>query len=244
MDIVYICRNGENEELRYSIRSVVANLPHSNIWLVGGKPDWYTGNFIPYQNKAASKFENIRLAHYPIIDCAEISDNFILMNDDFFILQPMESLEVVHGGLLEDKVAEYASLSPASAYTRLLRNTHTELLRKGIRQPIDYDIHVPMPMDKKGLATVLKSRNLPRSLYGNTVNLGGTKIKDVKTYSPREALYSRNHNFKDSDLPFVSSQDSSFEILKRDLLEEMFPDPSIYEVPLVGIEPTTHRLEV
>ena len=46
MDIVYNCRPGkQNEELRYSIRSVMENLPHDNLWVVGGKPEWYTGNY-------------------------------------------------------------------------------------------------------------------------------------------------------------------------------------------------------
>ena len=46
MDFVYICKEGVNEELKYSIRSVVESFPESNIWVVGGKPDWYTGNYI------------------------------------------------------------------------------------------------------------------------------------------------------------------------------------------------------
>jgi len=46
MDFVYICKDGVNEELKYSIRSVVESFPETNIWVVGGKPDWYTGRDI------------------------------------------------------------------------------------------------------------------------------------------------------------------------------------------------------
>ena len=38
MNFIYICRVGENEELRYSIRSVLNSFPEANIWVIGGKP--------------------------------------------------------------------------------------------------------------------------------------------------------------------------------------------------------------
>ena len=46
MHFVYICKDGENEELRYSIRSVLKNTKDAVIWVVGGKPNWYIGNYI------------------------------------------------------------------------------------------------------------------------------------------------------------------------------------------------------
>ena len=59
MDLVYICGPGDNEELRYSIRSAVKNLKFDNLWVVGGKPKWYVGNYLEViQNK--SKYTNAR----------------------------------------------------------------------------------------------------------------------------------------------------------------------------------------
>jgi hypothetical protein len=115
MDCVYVCRPGDNEELRYSIRSVVANMPHDNLWLVGYKPSWYMGNFISVPN-TTTKFENIRLAIKAAAEHNEISDNFILMNDDFFVIKPANPEVVLHGGLLTDKISRYRSMLETGRY--------------------------------------------------------------------------------------------------------------------------------
>ena len=60
MDFVYICKDGVNEELKYSIRSVVESFPEAIVWVVGGKPDWYIGNYIKVEQKE-SKYKNTRI---------------------------------------------------------------------------------------------------------------------------------------------------------------------------------------
>jgi hypothetical protein len=84
MDFVYICKPGDNEELRYSIRSVLYSFPDANIWLVGGKPSWYSGNYI-YVDQKHHKYANAINNLHAICDSNEISEEFVLMNDDFFI---------------------------------------------------------------------------------------------------------------------------------------------------------------
>ena len=63
MDLVYICKPGDNEELRYSIRSAVKNLKFDNLYLVGGKPDWYDGKFIAVE-PIPNKFKNLLVFKY------------------------------------------------------------------------------------------------------------------------------------------------------------------------------------
>ena len=66
MDYVYTCRQGNNEELRYSLRSIEHNMPAGRVWVVGYRPDWYIGDFVQVKD-IGSKFENIR-------NCIIISD--------------------------------------------------------------------------------------------------------------------------------------------------------------------------
>jgi hypothetical protein len=100
MDYVYICRKGENEELRYSIRSVVKNTNCRNVWVIGYKPSWYNGNFVDFPD-IATKFNNIINCTKAITDVGAISDDFVLMNDDFFFLKYRNSMPVYHGGPLK-----------------------------------------------------------------------------------------------------------------------------------------------
>jgi hypothetical protein len=224
MDCVYICRPGDNEELRYSIRSVVKNLPHDKLWLVGYKPSWYVGNFISVPN-TTTKFENIRLAIKAAAEHNEISDDFILMNDDFFVIKPANPDVVLHGGLLTDKISRYRSMLGSGRYITLLENTHKFLIKSGIKNPIDYDIHTPMVFNKSNLLQIINRRHFPRSLYGNMFNVGGNLTKDVKVY-PDNSLLKYEIN---SDSPYISTQDDSFEDLYSNVLKDMFASPSNYE---------------
>ena len=189
----------------YSIRSAVENLPHDKIWVVGGKPNWYRGKFMGVK-QSGTKYQNARDILEAICENDEISDEFILMNDDFFITEKINNLKYYHGGSLEKKVAKYSKLHPNSTYTNLLKNTLNGLQdRYGIKNPLDYELHVPMKMDKYGLYKAATSGLLWRSVYGNMNRVGGEQIKDVKVYlGEKEAGHS--YDYKKGNLPFLSTK--------------------------------------
>lgn len=226
MDCVYICRPGDNEELRYSIRSVVQNLPHKDIWVIGYKPKWYIGNFISVEN-TTTKFENIRLALKTAAEDQRISNDFILMNDDFFIINPVKTVVPLHGGLLIDKINRYRDILGPNRYVTILENTYKFLIKSKIENPLDYDIHTPMPMNKNNVLKIINRKHFPRSLYGNIFNIGGELIKDVKVY-PKDNLMWQEIDINSS---YLSAQDDSFDIIYNEKLKQMFNKPSKYEHP-------------
>jgi hypothetical protein len=228
MDYVYTCRPGDNEELRYSIRSVVENMPEGNIWVVGGKPDWYTGNFI-YVPQTGSKYQNVRRSLETICGASQISKDFVLMNDDFFIINKIDKVETLHGGPLINKLNAYEDLSPKSGYTMMIEETYLSLLKMGIEEPLDYELHVPMIMNRRALRRVLKDPMLWRSAYGNQYCVGGEKMNDVKYYA-RGPLTNRSPNIKNVKTDYLSSEDKSFEVLLKTILGRKFNKPSQYEL--------------
>ena len=241
MDYVYICRDGENEELRYSLRSIEKNMPEGRVWLIGNRPRWYIGDLV-YVKDVGGKFENIRNCTKVASEHSEISDNFVLMNDDFFALNKILTIPTLHGGLLIDKIERYKELGMASKYIKLLELTYKQLVSSGIKDPIDYDIHVPMIMNKNKLRESLDVAYFPRSAYGNFANIGGEEITDVKIYGSEKRKVSRDSNF-------ISTEDKSFISLRKSVLMHDFSKPGFfenphYDVPLAGIEPATLGLEV
>lgn len=228
MDLVYICRRGDNEELRYSLRSIEKNFPNQTVWVVGYKPNWYNGNFVPIED-ISSKFNNIRIATLAICDIKEISNNFILMNDDFFLLKPIKRMPTFNGGLLANKIVRYRQVAPTSAYSILLKQTFDYLKYLGIDNPIDYDLHVPMPMNKQKLSCLKGVTASLRSVYGNVYGIKSKQITDVKTYSKNN--YMKTLQVENLDPTFISSEDDSFGSLRRKVLLDMFPEPSKYESP-------------
>lgn len=227
MDVIYTCRSGDNEELRYSIRSVLKNAKFVNkIWVVGDKPDWYSGNFIKVA-PVGNSFANVRNNLRKVIDHPDISEDFILMNDDFFIIENVNSVSHYYGGLLADRSLRHQELAGPNYYANMLMKTHRGLTQQGIKNPLNYELHVPMLFNKAKLADTIEKPFSIRSYYGNKYNLGGEDINDVKIYShPRFKVSSSSMN---NGTPFVSTDDESFSYVRLEL-EKMFPSKSAYEL--------------
>lgn len=229
MDFVYICKEGYNQELKYSIRSVVESFPDANIWVVGGKPDWYVGNYIEVHQvytKYKNAFENLN----KISISSEISDSFVLMNDDFYIIKKLENIGTYHGGYLLDKINLYQKINGNSNYTRKLAATYKKIISLGIENPLDYELHVPMIMEKNKLREVLKYKDqfLWRSVYGNIYNIGGEEMKDVKVYT-KGPLVLKSYNLNIDQHQYLSSADSSFQIIWEKILKNQFKQKTKFE---------------
>jgi hypothetical protein len=190
------------------------------IIVFGHKPSWYSGEYIPIR-EGNSKFANIHNAVTKISQSETVSNNFVLMNDDFYLLQPYNGTDIYHGGLLIEKIAEYKRLCKNLAYVQMLQKTYDKLVAIGIESPLDYDIHVPFPMNKLSLQQTIQNKTLYRSTYGNLCNLGGTEIKDVKVYSSG-SLVEKSFDYTNNPSAFISSLDESFDKLLNDLLKEEF----------------------
>jgi hypothetical protein len=227
MQFVYICRSGENEELRYSLRSVRKFFPKSEIVIVGDAPGWYIGNRVQV-SQSKDKYGNAYNNLQAICNSEEIEDKFVLMNDDFFIIKPVKEIEYLHGGPLLDKFKEYNLIAPKSSYTRRLLQTYKTLKRFGIQEPLDYELHVPMIVEKEKLKKSIQYNVLWRSVYGNVFNVGGRETIDVKVYfngdnNPRSFPYKKVYSC------FISSDDKSFAELKDEIFYKLFSKPSELE---------------
>lgn len=220
MKFVYICRDGSNEELRYSIRSVLHFYPDADIHIFGGRPSWYSGKYTEVKDQG-NKFDNISECYKEI--CSSDIDKFILMNDDFYIINKPESFGYYHDGLLEDKIQRHMDEYGISKYARVLSEANKELKRMGIARPLNYDVHTPMMFEKEKLSKVIGLSDAPRSMYGNIYEVGGEKIKDIKIYKHTESVHINGY--------FLSSEDNSFKKVLG-LLQSKFKDPSPYESDL------------
>jgi len=220
MKFIYICRDGSNEELRYSIRSVLYFYPNADIHIFGGRPSWYSGQYTEVKNQG-SKFDNISECYKKI--CNSDIDKFILMNDDFYIINKPDSFSHYYDGLLEDKIQRHMDEYGISKYARVLSEANKKLKRMGISMPLNYDVHTPMIFEKEKLCKIVELSDAPRSMYGNIYGVGGEKIKDIKIYKNTDNVYVNGY--------FLSSEDNSFNKVLG-LLQSKFKDPSFYESDL------------
>lgn len=81
-------------ELRYSIRSVLANHKEACIWLVGSCPSWYKGNYIPlprirHAPKCHNFVDGLRKVRHAATQL--LLKKWVWMMDDIYFLQPFDS---------------------------------------------------------------------------------------------------------------------------------------------------------
>jgi hypothetical protein len=227
-DIVVPVREGAvNEQLRYALRSWAAHLPHGRVWVVGHRLPWLHGvRHIPTRQTGKTKYANTTAAVRLACEHAEVSERFLLCNDDMFVMQRQESMPVLHRGPVRQVEAYYASRS-SGAYLRGMRETRELLERLGHPDPLSYELHVPLPVDKEGMLQALDAgKGLDvvhkRTLYGVMAGLGGERIEDVK-------VLHRGPRFP-AGSPFLSTMPDSFSRgLVGQHIRRAFPAPCRYE---------------
>ena len=229
---VYICRNGENEELRYSLRSVQTFYPNSTVWVVGGKPDWYVGNFIPIK-QVADAFQNVKNSLIAIMDNPNIPDEIVIMNDDFFFVRYVPAIKAYSSGTLHNKIVFNKSNGVNSPYIRRL-NHLLRHCKKHKDTPLDFETHAPMLISKSKLSTIVNENVMWRSNYGNRF-LSDNEIEviqDVKVYSDSKYSF-KSYKYLSFKYTFFSTQDSSFTEVYEKMLKNMFCIPSQYELKIL-----------
>ena len=226
MDVVYVCREGENEELRYSLRSL-KNFDHDNVWVVGGAPDWYTGKRLQVKQRK-NKYENVKTNFEAIANSPDISDSFLLMNDDFFIVEPVTEIPYMYSRPFREFLDHYRSWAHNNLRVNIMSEVLDTLTILGISNPLDYELHVPMVFEKAKFREALRHGVAIRSLYGNIYQVGGVQTGDVK-YHRFQYGGPEPYDIENRTSPFLSTSDGTFRIVHNRLLKKLFRDPSPYE---------------
>lgn len=206
-DVVYICREGKNEELRHSLRSVEQNFPHRFVIIYGGKPDDTEPDvYHRVKQEGATKWERVRNTLKLVCQNDGITPDFWLFNDDFFVMEPVASPTNYYDGTLEERIQELeaATFGKPSPYTKQLRHLVATLKAAGIEQPLNYAHHTPMLINRQKMLETLEQypdEPMFRALYGNINHIGGIEMPDVKFMGIRKP---KNIS------PFVSTSDESW----------------------------------
>ena len=227
LDIVYILKEDlDTDELRYSLRSVDENFPHRKVVFVGGQPKGFKPDIaLPHKQTGHNKWEQIRSSMWKVLETDDITDDFFLFNDDFFVMKPFKgSFTNFVDGTLERRIQElrqdFAWLKP---YGRTLYKAQQELRSLGCPE-MNYDVHLPMLWNKQLAAASINQCSSPqmRSVYGNINRSPYIVRDDVKVYSLEEVP---------DDPDFLSTNDDTFNkgAVGR-YIREQFKKPSRFEV--------------
>lgn len=231
-DVVYFVKDtSTNDELKYSLRSVAKNWPHRYVWFCGGCPDGLVPDkMFRYEQEGLNKWEKVRNSIRKVCENDEISEEFWLFNDDFFVLRAHEPkpTPTYNGEILPYVERIEQKNGTADEYTIRLRQASDTLRRFGCTT-FNYEVHKPMLINKKKALEVLdKFPDTPafRSLYGNYWKIGGRDCHDMKI---KVLKFSNMANVKNY-WEYVSTSDTSFrEGEVGEFLREKFANRTRFE---------------
>lgn len=234
MDILYTLKQCDQcDELIYSLRSL-SNVPHDKVFLVGGCPSWVDKSkviHIPTEQKGTKWHNSTNNVKAACLD-ARLSDDFILMNDDFFILKPIQDPAKefnLQQGTIKSVYAYYFGRNAGQTnWCKGMRETGELMQKQGILEPLSYDLHTPMVFNKNKFLQMFDIAGVNdiavlhwRSLYGNLFLPNAEYMKDIK--------YRTNEAFDESKYDkFISCSNAGF-LQIRQFLSNKFPNRSIYE---------------
>ena len=225
LDVVYFIKDGvRNEEFRYSLRSICENMPFNRVWVFGGCPT----NIVPdvrirVAQEGKTKWDRVHAMFKLACENKELSENFILFNDDFFIMKPTDKIETYHRGLLEDHVKVLGK----GPYATMLAGIDEELKRRKLSS-YSYELHIPFIFNKKKLLKLLNDNpdlRCTRTMYGNTYKIGGERKSDVKIFSAKPEFDYKNSDMLSTDDSVINVNNDAWRWLKK-----QFPKKSKYEI--------------
>jgi len=223
MDIVYILREWADNclELRYSLRSL-KNIEHDKVYIIWYKPEWVE-NVIHISAEDPYKIKSLNALHKINIACnyKNISDDFILMNDDFYITKETE-IKYYNQWSIMDHYLEKRDRLQRGSYINNLYKTFQLFPRWK-----DFSLHTPIVYNKvKFLALQTKydmtQWYLLRNLYCNHYWIVWEYLKDFKIRNLEEIPEELPTFLSNLDCLIVSEEFKA-------LLESLFPDQWRYE---------------
>jgi hypothetical protein len=222
-DVVYTLGKGsrlKDFEIRMSLRSIERHLKGILcVYVIGEKPDWLQNVVhMQYDDESSVPDYNIMRKVTAACDLPEITDSFLFMNDDHFLLQDFEAetFPYYYMGTLEQ-----AFKGRNDGYGKRANNSLKHLQENNLPTK-HFDIHTPILYNKQEFKKNVSSLDwkegyIIKSLYANSLKIEGVEMKDNKINHPPQA---NDKIF--STFPHLKASVTRF-------LTETFPEQSRFE---------------
>lgn len=173
MDVLYTLGTGsiyQNAEIKTSIKLIRRYAKFNRIFVIGENPNIEGIEFIPFKD-TMSRTRNVFRKLCEVAENSDISEDFLYMMDDVFVLKPIdiENYPMYHSGEIPD-------YQVVNNYLKEILNTK-EFLKQYGKPTLHYGVHCPIIYNKKKILEIdpmyweyvnKYNRELnPRILYGN-----------------------------------------------------------------------------
>jgi len=228
----------KNNELRYCLRSIQQHLKgYRNIYIIGNIPEFLkqvqgiiTINFPDPApgNPALNIYRKLLFASW----LQEVSDDFLMFNDDYFLIADTDAATIPHYYKPQNLQECIKKIQPGNTFRTAVENTIKALQEKSFELKY-FDIHVPMLYNKQKFAQVMQQYNwtLPygytaKSLYCNSLGIAGEELPDCKIDTGLTAT--EIEQWINGRFVFSVGDAGLFGEMKQ-WLQNRFPNPSPFE---------------
>lgn len=197
--------------------------PVDRVYLVGGWSrhlDPETVTHIPTV-QGDDKYDNMVTQIDAILD-SDISDDFLLMNDDFFFAQTMGSVPLYDRGPL----AAYITTLADGPYRQGLESCLTVLEEWGHVDPPCTAVHTPMPTNKARLSDILDRARSAGHKSGFYRALYGAGMETTTITDPKIRGWS---DVPDPEIPLFSTDETSWKGNTGVMVRNRYWRPSPWE---------------
>ena len=238
MDIVYF--QGPKiapRELKYSLRSMAANVPHERVYFLGHAPEWVTdvtlieGNFPPH------KWWNLHAKHRVLANPRVPIEEMTAFDDDMYVLNPVDKVPPMYIAdflkrLMKDHENENKKFrGKTTSYSEVTHNSINFLKTQGFGTEDIKNISVHTPRvylkdDLVALAKLTEDLTAPimwRTVYGNMYTEPELIPTDVKVFTDEQFDI-----VKAAGGDYMSSHNASIHIIEE-YLDGLFPEKCAYE---------------
>lgn len=223
MDVLYPVKPIPSREMLYSVRSLAKNYKHDTLFVCGGYPQWLKDFVYIHNDQKGNKWQNAGGNIRKACEWDMLSDDFVLFNDDFYILKPVDEPKNYYSGSLKDKIERH----PENRYRFRLQKTYDYLMSIGIEEPRNYELHLPMVYNKHNMREI--THTFPdiadyatRSLYGNLY------VTDAEELEDDVKLWEQEHTVPE-DWTYLSISDKYYQSRNFDQIRYKFSEKCRYE---------------
>lgn len=220
-------------ELRMCLRGIEKHLTNvRNVYIIGERPKWIT-NIIwkSAKDERSSRYKERNIFKKIKLACSlpELSDDFLFLNDDHFLLSNFDASKFPYHYkcFLSDTM-----LKNQGNYRRTMN--HTKKYLKSIeKEELDFDTHCPILYNKDLFLKSFEGINWNidygygiKSMYCGINGIKGDHVPDCKIQTKQSSEKIRSII---SDRQYFSIGDGGFTHDMKMILEELYPNTSKYE---------------
>jgi len=228
MDVVYFQGPQVSErELRWSLRSMAANLPHERVLFLGQAPDFVKNVASIDADWPEGKWHSIHAKNRALakLDFEEAT----LFDDDMYVTRPVDRVPHYHTGWMRKR--NVPRTDRYSTWREIVTITHEWLEAQGVEHPLHPAVHVPRIVTKENMEKLAGRDRMDhpilwRLAYGNLFHYDNM---DLLPCDPKAMTEDQLKLVFSYDMDFLSSHNKTTHLME-DYLDGLFPDKCDYEV--------------